>query len=121
MTTYTVFDTNDSSNIYGRGLTAEHAMNEILTYDGYRYEIRKSDFQGSVCWDLYHSDGSANSTRSARHLVKTGIFSLIDDEARAEQEIAERVIAAGWTGLPDVMADEDFDAMLAQIAADEAE
>ena len=120
-TTYTVFDANDSSNIYGRGLTAVQAMNETLTDDGYRYEIRKSEFQGAVCWDLYHSDGSANSTRSARHMVKTFIFSMIDDEAQAEQEIAERAIAAGWNGMPGVMTDEAFDAMLAQIAADDAE
>jgi hypothetical protein len=121
MTTYTVFDANDSSRIYGRSLTAFEAMSKILTYDGYRYEIRKSDFQGSVCWDLYHSDGSVYSTRGADHMVKTVIFSLIGDEAHAEQEIAEHVIAAGWDGLPEVMTDEDFDAMLAEIAADEAE
>jgi len=47
-TMYTVLDAGDSSKIYGRGLTAEQAMHEHLTYDGHRYEIRKSDFQGSV-------------------------------------------------------------------------
>ena len=121
MTTYTVFDADDSSNIYGRGLTVEQAMDEILTYDGYRYEIKKSDFHGSVCWDLYHSDGSAASTRGARHMVKTVIFSLVEDEAQAMREIAEHVIAAGWNRVPDVMTDEAFDAMLAEIAKDEAE
>ena len=121
MTTYTVFDANESNNIYGRGLTAEQAMDEILTYDGYRYEIQKSDFQGSVCWDLYHSDGSVASTRGACHMVKTVIFSLIEDEVQATREIAERVIAAGWSRVPDVMTDEAFDAMLAEIAEDEAE
>jgi hypothetical protein len=121
MTTYAVFDSNDVSNIYGRGLTAEQAMSVILTYDGYSYEIQKSEFQGSACWELYHSDGSAASTRGARHLVKTVIFSLIEDEAQAAHEIAERVIIAGWSRLPEVMTDEEFDAMLAEIGQDNAE
>lgn len=121
MTTYTVFDSSDFNRIYGRGLTAVQAMNEILTYDGYRYEIRKSEFRGSVCWDLWHSDGSAASTRGARHMVKTVIFSLIEDEAHARQEIAEAVIVAGWNGLPEVMNDEDFKAMLAEITGQDEE
>jgi hypothetical protein len=61
--TYTVFDPQDTSRIYGRGLTAAQAMHEILTYDGYRYEIRKTEYRGAVCWDLYTSDGSENSVR----------------------------------------------------------
>jgi hypothetical protein len=121
MTTYTVFDGNESSKIYGRGLTAEEAMNEILTYDGYRYEIVTSKFQGSVCWDLYHSVDSEASTRGARDFVKTGIFSFIEDEARATHQIAERVIMAGWSRVPDVMTDEAFDDMLAEVARDNAD
>ena len=54
-------------------------------------------------------------------MVKTVIFSLVEDEAQAMREIAEHVIAAGWNRVPDVMTDEAFDAMLAEIAKDEAE
>ena len=119
MTSYTVFDANDSSRIYGAGLTAEEAMSEILTYDGYRYEIRQSKFvNGRPCWDLWHSDGSENSPRGARHLVKTLAFSLESDEAVAAREIAEQVIYAGWPGMPECMTDEAFAAMVAQAASD---
>ena len=126
MTKYTVFDANDASNIFGRGLTAVEAMEVILTDDGYRFEIRKSVFLTSVCWDLYRSDGSANSTRGARDMVKTFVFSFIEDEAQAEQEIAKRVIEErsiedSWRGLPCVMTDTAFDEVMAEIAADEEE
>ena len=114
MTTYTVFDDGDF-RVLGRGLAAEDAMAVMLTHDGYRYEIRKSEFQGGICWDLYHSDGSATSTR-ARHMVKTVAFSLVEGETDATREIAEQVIAAGWTRMPQAMADRDFDAMMADVA-----
>lgn len=39
MTTYTVFNDHDSSEVYGRGLSATKAMHEILTYDGHDYRI----------------------------------------------------------------------------------
>jgi hypothetical protein len=113
MTTYTVFDAQDSSRIFGRGLTAEQAMHEFLTYDGYRYEIRKT----ATSYDLYHSDGSENSTRSARHMVKTVVFSLLTAKSDAIKEIAERVVVAGWDG-PEIMTDEAFDAVLVEIEAE---
>lgn len=116
MTTYTVFNTQDSSIIYGRGLTAVDAMDIMLSDDGYRWEIRHED----GCYHLYHSDGSANSTRGAAHMVETVIFSVSDDKNAAENEIAEKVIAAGWSRLPTAMTDEDFAAMQAQIAAEDA-
>ena len=130
--TYTVFDANDASNVFGRGLTAVQTMNVILTYEGDRYEILKSYVQGAVCWDLYHSAGSAHSSRS---MVKTGVFSLIENKAKAKREIAKIVCAANWRGLnwrglhwPElkwserhfVLKDKGFNAMLAEIAADEA-
>jgi hypothetical protein len=116
MTTYTVFDGNDSSRLYGSGLTAEEAMSEILTYDGYRYEIRKGEFKGLACWELWHSDSSENSTRGARHMVKTVAFSLAEDEVTATREIAVEVIAAGWSRMPECVTDEDYHAMQAEIA-----
>lgn len=119
MTTYTVFTNESATEIVGRGLTAEQAMDELLSHDGYAWEIRReADGDG---WRLWHSDGSAYSTRGARHMVATVAFSLADDKADAAREIAERVIAAGWRGLPDCMTDEDYDAMMARIGAEEAE
>jgi hypothetical protein len=117
MVTYTVFDPNDSSNIYGQNLTAIQAMEELLTYDGYAFEIREESWQGSTIWQLYHSDGSANSTRSARHLQKTVVFSLKKDKQQAHEEIALAVITANWPRLPEVMSDDDFEAYKAQLSA----
>jgi len=39
--TYTVFDCNDTDRIFGNALTAPQAMDEILSRDGYAYEIRR--------------------------------------------------------------------------------
>lgn len=120
MTTYTVYSAEHGS-VYGRNLTAEEAMSKLLTHDGYRYEIRKGEYKGEVCWELWHSDGSQNSTRGARHMVKTVTFSFEEDEADATQEIAEEVIKAGWSRMPECMADEDYDAMQAEVAREQAE
>jgi len=54
-------------------------------------------------------------------MTKTVLFSLIEDEAQAENEVAERVIAAGWPRLPVVMTDEDFAQMLADAAEENEE
>lgn len=119
MTTYTVFTNSNATEIIGRHMSAEQAMDELLSHDGYAWQIRReNDGEG---WRLWHSDGSANSTRGARHMVKTVAFSLKDNEAAATREIAEQVCRAGWRRLPDCMTDDDYDAMMAQIAADEAE
>ena len=118
MTTYTVFANADATDVIDRHLTAEQAMEELLVHDGYAYEIRREeDGRG---WRLWRSDGSAYSTRGARHMVETVAFSLEDDEAAATAEIAEYVCRAGWRRLPDCMTDEDYDAMMAQIDADNA-
>lgn len=114
MTTYTVYRAEDSSDNEA-GLTAVEAMDRIMSHDGYEYDIRPMDGGG---WALWHSDGSRNSTRGARHMVKTVAFSLAADRAAAEQEIAECVIKARWPRLPEAMPDADFSAMMAQIAAD---
>lgn len=114
MTTYTVYRPDDSSDAE-TGLTAIDAMDRILSHDGFAYEVRPMDGGGFALW---HSDGSANSPRGARHMVKTVAFSLATNRATAEQEIAERVIKARWPRLPEAMPDADFAAMMAQIAAD---
>ena len=65
MTTYTVIA--PGGTVIDRNLTALQAMREILTYDGYAYRFRR-DKAGNLY--LYHSDGSANSSRGARHFVR---------------------------------------------------
>ena len=116
METYTTY--TDSSGIEGahRHLSAVDAMDNMLTYDGYRYEIRpEADGNG---WRLWCSDGSENSTRGARHMVRTVVYSLDQSREFATFEIAERVIFAGWPRMPECMTDEAFDAMLADIAVE---
>lgn len=109
-TTYTVFDANDTSTAE-RGLTAVEAMDRILTDDGYEYEIRPEE--DGIGFRLWHSRSSRNST-GPRGMVKTVAFSLAADRAAAEQEIALKVIYAGWPRLPEAMTDASFDAMMAE-------
>ena len=106
MTTYTVI--SPSGTVLDRNLTALQAMREILTYDGYAYRFRRNKAGGLY---LYHSDGSVNSTRGARHFVRCvgGINSSLPGIA-GEREIAEQVIFAGWPRLPEAMTDADYDA-----------
>lgn len=111
MTRYTVFNSNDSDEIYGRGLTAIEAMHEVLTYDGYLYEIRSAKFHGARIYELWHSQYSANSTMGGK-LVKTVITSFASGRKAAIEDIAQQMITAGWDGRPDCLQDEDFDAML---------
>jgi hypothetical protein len=119
MTTYTLVDHNGT--VLNQGLTAVEAMDEILTYDGYRYEIKDSYLNGLVCWDLWHSDGSENSPRGASHMRPTILHSFEEDEAKARQDIAEQLIKAGWSRMPEAMTDEDYAAMMADLAAQEAD
>lgn len=113
MTTYTVFDTNDFSNICGRGLNEQEAMAEILSYDQNNYEIRKSNYKGYVCWDLY--TGSNHNDK----MSKTIIFSLCENEEEALQDIAKQVISADWDRVNDVMTDENYDEMIAELEDNE--
>ena len=106
MTRYTVL--SPSGSVIDRNLTALQAMREILNYDGYAYRFRR-DKAGNLY--LYHSDGSANSTRGARHFVRcvSNINSSLLGLA-GQREIAEQVIYAGWPRLPEAMTDADYDA-----------
>lgn len=108
MTTYTVYNPS-SGTVYERGVTAEEAMHTILTYDGYRYEIRRGEITGTPTWDLWHSSGSENSFGGARRMVKTVVFSMEEDEKAARADIAQQVINAGWERLPECVSDEDYD------------
>lgn len=114
MTLYTVFDPNDSSVVYGRGLSSVEAMQQILWHDGGKFEIRESQFQNEPCFDLWCKSLYGGWT-------KTVVFSLAENFEAAEIEIARDVIDAGWNGHPEAMTDEQFDEMMAKFEADVAD
>ena len=113
MTTYTVIA--PGGTVIDRNLTALQAMREILTYDGYAYRFRR-DKAGNLY--LYHSDGSANSSRGARHFVRCVSINSPLPGIAGQREIAEQVILSDWPRLPEAMNDADYDALQAQISAD---
>lgn len=102
MTTYTVFQSDNSAEAT-TGLSIEDAAHELMTTDGYAYEWR-TDADG------YHtvwlSDGSANSTRGARHM-RASRFAGFD-----RAEVLRAIVADDWRGY-EAMADDAFAAMLA--------
>ena len=106
MTTYTVI--SPSGDVIDRNLTALQAMRAILTHDGYAYRFRR-DKAGNLF--LYHTDGSANSTRGARNFVRcVGGINSSRPGLAGQREIAEQVIFAGWPRLPEAIIDADYDA-----------
>ena len=116
MTTYTVL--SPSGSVIDRNLTALQAMREMLTYDGYAYRFRRNKAGGLY---LYHSDGSVNSTRGARHFVRCAeeINSSLPGVA-GQREIAEHVILSYWPRLPEALTDEEYDYNNAALAAADA-
>ena len=102
MTTYTVFRSDNSADAT-RGLTLEQAADALMTEDGYAYEWR-TDADGYHT--LWISDGSANSTRGARHLNASRFAGF--DRERALLD----VVNTDWHGC-EAMTDEAFSAMLA--------
>ena len=108
---YTVL--NNQGEVQERGCTVAEAAQTVMGYDGHSFEIRPaSDGKG---FDLWTSQFSRNSPAGGRPLVKSVIFSLIEDRTSAEAKIYGEVIkhADMWMGL-DVMLDADFDAMIAE-------
>ena len=104
MTTYTVIA--PGGTVLNRKLTPLQAMRAILTHDGYAYRFRR-DRAGNLF--LYHTDGSANSTRGARNFVRCvgGINSSLPGLA-GQREIAEQVILSEWPRLPEAIPDQDY-------------
>jgi hypothetical protein len=114
VTTYTILDQNGERQ-YG-GLTAYQAMAEILTDDGHDYEIRpEADGEGFRLWT---STYSRNSTAWSG-LTESTIYSLQADEGAATQEIAEKIINAGWPRKPEAITDERYAEMMAELAAEQ--
>jgi hypothetical protein len=112
---YTV--TSAAGDVIDSGLTAVEAMNVILTDDGHEYEIRPEvDGDGYRLWT---STYSRNST-AYNGLRQSVIYSLASNVVYAEEEIAHKVIEAGWPRKPAAVTDESHAAMMAELAADEA-
>lgn len=108
MTHYTVFSP-DNGYVVERGITALEAMRAILEHDGYAYKFTRRKSDGRL--SLWHSDGSANSTRGARHFKRTVALSF-SPGLKGQKEIAMQVISAHWPGLPEAMTDAEYDKMV---------
>jgi hypothetical protein len=117
-TTYTVLSPA-SGTVYGRGLTAIEAAQEILGYDGHDYELRRD----GDAFQLFVSRGSRNSYGGNRGLTEAYagdrlVRSYAATEDAAWIEIAAKVIGAGWDNHPEAMTDAQYDETLAEIARD---
>jgi hypothetical protein len=118
MTTYTVI--NRSSGLPElRNAPAWQAAEIVLTHDGHDYEVRRVDDH----WQLFVSQGSRNTSTGPRGMTAAWdknrlVLSYEQDEAAAYADIGRQVVTAGWNGVPEVMTDADFDAMLASIEAE---
>lgn len=110
-TLYTVIDQH-SGDVIDSSLTALEAMEVILTDDGHEWEIRpEADGHG---YRLWASAYSRNSTAYSG-LTQSVVYSLLTDEAAAEQEIAAKVIAARWPRKPEAVTDAAHTAMLTEM------
>lgn len=117
ITTYTVYNSDESDCIFGRGLSAVEAMHELLSYDvaGYRHEITGDAKQG---WTLY---AMSEKTGVGMYEVETS-FAETEDEAM--EEIASSVLRR-QSGHIVAEPDEAFDKwnkdLAAELAASEEE
>lgn len=114
--TYTV-TSHDGANEQ-RGLTLDEAACEIMWYDGHEFEICPEDGGGYRLWT---SDYSRNSPMGAK-LSETVIDSGETDEAAATAEIYAKVLEnAHWFKGQWVYTDAKYDAILAELEAEEAD
>ena len=115
MTTYTVIDT--TGDIIKRHLSVEDAAHEILTHDGHGYEFRQCVDEG---WRLWVTPFSRNSPVGGKPLTPL-FWSSHDDLEKARAELFQRVIAETWRRYPEAVTDDAYDAMIAELAMQEAE
>ncbi len=101
-----------------RGLSLEDAADQCLSYDGHDWEWRENP-QYAVgdekFWEIWRSPYSRNSTLGGKAMVATR-FAGYDRAA-----ILLEVVTAEWSDNFDVMTEAQFDALLAEIAAEAAE
>lgn len=112
--TYTV--TNHDGANEKRGLTFDEAAHEIMIHDGHKFEIRPEDGGGYRLWT---SEFSEHDPLGAR-LSESVIYSRETDEGAATVEIYAEVLAkAHWFKGQCVYTDAEYDAILAELEADE--
>lgn len=125
MTTYTVYSPA-SGTVYGENLSVTEAAEIILTHDGHEYELRLASgrpLTDQPGFDLFISRGSRNSFGGTRGMTQAWrggkpIWSLETDPKKAWQDIAKQVVTAGWDNVPEAMTTEDYNAMMAEAAAE---
>lgn len=121
-TTYTV--TRPDGDLIDRHLSAYDAMDEILSYDSYRWEVRADDPDSESdetrYYVLYSSDRST-AAPGGHQMVPTDIAVWATSEAEAMPVIASAVIreCSGWQSSPDAYTDADYDEMIAQATEDD--
>ena len=106
-----------NSTVY-RHESPESAADLLLSHDGFEHEIRAAADGGHWLWT---SDFSRNSPCGGRPLTRSVIYSVEDDLDRASLDIAVKVLKSGhWeSDSITVWLDAEYDAMLAEDAADE--
>ena len=118
MTTYTVLNRHGDVQVEGASLS--EAAQAVLGYDGHEYEIRKDE--DGLGYTLWVSQFSRNSALGGRPLVRSAIYSSFNgqSEGDAEAEIFRKVIAhaSSWDN-QDVMTDESYAKLLADLTPDE--
>lgn len=102
---FTVVSPNGT--LIARHLTARDAMAEICLHDNHDYQIRR-DADGFLLWVTQFSRAS---TLGGRPMVRSQIWSAEDDETKATDEIARKVIAARWPGYPEAIPDASYEEM----------
>lgn len=113
MTTYT---THRHGNNATSGLSVADAAREILTADGQDFEIRRlGDF--SRLWQRKECAGVK------WHAVSAWSFEETEDAAEADifQQVVNLCLEGRWDRYTEIMTDEAYNAMLAQLAADRSE
>lgn len=111
MTTYTVFDSQDSRKAMN-GLTIDEAAEAILQQDGQEYEIRN---QGNF-YTLWTRQQVAN-----RPWMQTVFSAVSENEQKAKDSIFNMVLGDALGQRITWMIDEDYNLMLAKIAKDNDE
>lgn len=115
-TTYTICRGDPA--LATRGISLDDAADECLSYDGHDWEWRENPKYAvgdEKFWEIWRSPYSRNSPLGGKAMVETR-FAGYDRAA-----ILLEVVTADWSDNFDVMTDEQFDALLAEIAAEAAE
>ena len=120
VTTYTVYS-DATMAVEGRGLSVADAADIILRHDGGRYEVRREprrhDVDGDSAYQLYVPPAGGTGEWLPAYTGDALCRVYAADQTAAWQEIAAMVITADWPRRLACMPDDEYDAMLAEIAA----